>query len=164
MSGTPDGSDERAVDRADHHKHMDYVQDVIGRLANNSFVMKGWALTLCAAILGLAASRDQAALAFAALVPAAAFWVLDTYFLRQERAFRAMFRDVAAKRVAQFKMNPRPYAQREPWWPAMFSLSLLGFYGAIVVLTVVVGVLLAAPTVSDSQIPTPDPSFSTTST
>ncbi|GEM_PF-317851 len=130
------------VERADHHKHMDYVQAAITRLANNSFVMKGWALTLATAVLGFAVSRGQWVLATAALVPAVAFWMLDTYFLRQERAFRHLFRDVAEKRVTGFAMNPRGYAKREPRLQVMFSWSLLAFYGAIIAVTVLVAAVL----------------------
>jgi hypothetical protein len=147
--GGADGA--REVDRADHHKHMDYVQAVISRLANNSFVMKGWALTLSSALLGFAASQGQAMLAFAAVVPAMAFWLLDTYFLRQERAFRDMFDDIAAKKVTDFQIKPAPYAKRQLWWRAGKSLSLSTFYGAIIVLCVVVAIVLAIAKTADAS-------------
>jgi hypothetical protein len=143
MTGAEGAGEARQVDRADHHKHMDYVQAVIARLANNSFVMKGWALTLSSALLGFAASRGQAMLAIAAVVPAVAFWVLDTYYLRQERAFRAMFDDVSAKKVIDFEIKPAPYAKQQSWWRAGKSLSLSAFYGSIIVVSLAVGAVLA---------------------
>jgi hypothetical protein len=51
------------VDRDDHHKHMDYVQAIITRLGNNSFLLKGWALTLSSALLGFAITQKHAGLA-----------------------------------------------------------------------------------------------------
>lgn len=147
--GGADGA--REVDRADHHKHMDYVQAVITRLANNSFVMKGWALTLSSALLGLAASQGQAMLACAAVVPAMAFWLLDTYFLRQERAFREMFGDIAAKRVTNFEIEPAPYAKRQSWWQVGGSLSLSAFYGGIIALSAVVAIVLAIVTTAGAN-------------
>lgn len=138
---TAQGGEGREVDRLDHHKHMDYVQAVIGRLANNSFVMKGWALTVSSALLGFAASRGEPLLALVAVLPALAFWVLDTYFLRQERAFRDMFEDVAAKRVVDFEMKPARYAARQPWRVGL-SISLLLFYGAIILVSGLVSLTL----------------------
>ncbi len=143
------------LDRSDHHKHMDYVQAVITRLANNSLLIKGWALTLSSALLGVAITQKNAGLALVAIVPVAAFWVLDTYYLLQERAFRDMYAEVAAKRLRDFTINPKPHADSQSWWGVGFSLSLRVFYLAIIVLTVVVAVILAATAAHKS--PQPDP-------
>ncbi|UYY83676.1 hypothetical protein OIT41_20645 (plasmid) [Arthrobacter sp. YA7-1] len=133
------------VDRSDHHKHMDYVQAVINRLAGNSFLMKGWALTVSSALLGLAVSQNKPLLALVAAMPALAFWVQDTYFLRQERAFRAMFDDIAAKRIPGFEIRPTPYAKNQRWRIA-WSISLSGFYGSIIVVSVLVWATLGLTT------------------
>jgi hypothetical protein len=140
------------IDQADHHKHMDYIQSVISRLANNSFVMKGWALTLSSTLLGFAASQSLTTLALAAVIPAVVFWLLDTYYLRQERAFREMFKDVAAKRVGNFEIKPTPYAKNQPWLNVGFSISLSVFYGAIIVVCLAVTLILAlAPSSKTDQ-------------
>ena len=146
MSGadSQNGRERMPVEQLDHHKHMDYVQAIIARLATNSFVMKGWALTVSSALLGFSASKGLWALAALAVVPAAAFWFLDTYYLRQERAFRDMYEDVAAKRVTGFKIKPGPYASRHSWGRTGKSLSLSVFYGPIVVVCVLVAVIMAA--------------------
>lgn len=152
------------INRADWHKHMDYVQAIIARLANNSFVMKGWALTLTSALLGFAATRGDALLAFLALVAVLAFWFLDAYFLRQERAFRLMFADVAAKKVAGFNLNPAPYAKQVKWWPVLRSVSLGVFYGALLILSLVLATILLTaiiPTVPGNSVE-PSPSVSAT--
>ncbi|BBZ49101.1 hypothetical protein H7H82_15115 [Mycobacterium heidelbergense] len=133
------------VDRSDHHKHMDYVQDVISRLANNSFLTKGWAITLASALLGFAATQKQAGLALAAFVPTIALWFLDTYFLRLERAFRDMYDDVAAKRVRDFKIHPGPYLKKQPWTVAL-AVSLRIFYPTILALATAVAIILAVAT------------------
>lgn len=145
---------ESEIDRADWHKHMDYVQAIIARLANNSFVMKGWALTLTSALLGFAATRGDALLAFLALVAVLAFWFLDAYFLRQERAFRLMFADVASKNVAGFNLNPARYAEQVKWWPVLRSVSLGVFYGALLMLSLVLATILltaVTPTLPSSR-------------
>ena len=145
-AGEPDD-----LDRSDHHKHMDFVQAIITRLANNSFLLKGWALTLASAVLGFAITQKQAGLALAALVPVTAFWLLDTYYLRQERAFRDMYVDIAAKRVRDFRIEPQPYAEKHLWRKAGFSVSLGIYYGAIAGLTIVVAVILAVATAAADE-------------
>lgn len=155
---------EAEIDRADWHKHMDYVQAIIARLANNSFVMKGWALTLTSALLGFAAARGDALLAFLALVAVLAFWFLDAYFLRQERAFRLMFADVAAKKVTGFSLNPATYAKQVKWWPTLRSVSLGVFYGALLTLSLALAIILLTaviPTVPGNSVE-PSPSVSAT--
>lgn len=139
-------------DKADHHKHMDYVQAAITRLAGNSFLLKGWCLTLTSALLGFALTRDECALAALGTVAVLAFWYLDSYFLRRERAFRLLFRDVAGKKLTAFKMDPSKYLTGVPWWRVMFSASLSLFYGVLILVSIVTTVML----LSSTSIPDPE--------
>lgn len=153
-----DSPDTAVVNPADHHKHMDYVQAVITRLATNSFLLKGWSLTLGSALLGFAIGRQQWGLALTAALPILAFWLLDTYYLRQERAFRAMYDDVAAKRLTNFTIKPAKYAEKISWKRTGLSITLLLFYAPLLALTLIVtAVLLAvgktAPPVAPSVFP-----------
>ncbi|MCT7294093.1 hypothetical protein NVV99_24675 [Rhodococcus sp. PAE-6] len=131
------------VNQNDHHKHMEFVQSIITRLANNSFLLKGWSLTLVSALMGFAVAHDHILLAAAAVLPALVFWILDTYYLRQERAFRNIYDAVAAGTVKDFKINPRRYVPRHSWWAVAFSVSLSLFYGAMIVLIFLVTLTLA---------------------
>lgn len=145
--------------RYDRLKHLDYIQAVIARLANNSFVMKGWSLTLCSALLGFAVSRTQASLALISLAPAIAFALLDAYYLRQERAFRSMFRYVAASEELQdFDMDPTPYSRNQLWRSAIASFSIAAFYGVILAVSLLVFIALCtqpgAAAAGDSPLPT----------
>jgi hypothetical protein len=108
------------------------------------------------ALLGFSASKGLPALAALAGIPAAAFWSLDTYCLRQERAFRDMYDDVAAKRVHSFEIKPGPHAARHSWGRTGRSLSLSAFYGPILVVCLLVSVVTAADTNADhGDHPTP---------
>ena len=73
-------------------RHLEFIQAVIPRLANNSFLMKGWALTVAGLIFGFAVDQGSWRIAAAALLPVAGlFWGLDAYFLRQERLSRKLY-------------------------------------------------------------------------
>src|SRR6266545_1540679 len=121
-------------------KHLEFVQAVIARLANDSFLMKGWALTVAGIILGFAADNLSWRMAAAAFLPVAAFWGLDAYFLRQERLFRRLYDAVRRSdpRVEPFCMDTQDHAGEVGSWRAtVVSRTLLPFYGVVLLLGVV---------------------------
>jgi len=116
-------------------KHLEFVQAVIARLANDSFLMKGWALTVAGIILGFAAENRSWRTAAAALLPVGAFWGLDAYFLRQERLFRRLYDAVrrADPGIEPFSMDTRSFlAAVDSWWRTLWSMTLLPYYGVVV--------------------------------
>jgi len=116
-------------------RHLEMIQGVVTRLAQNSFAYKGWAITLVTGILALAAARDVTrGFAFVALIPAAAFWGLDGYYLRQERLFRRLY-DVLRSMPTEdwqslrFSMDTHPHAgEEEGWLGVCMSRTLVGLY------------------------------------
>jgi hypothetical protein len=129
-------------------KHLEFVQAVIARHANSSFLVRGWALTVIAAYLAIVATRFEPLLAAMALVPLLAFWALDGYFLWQERLFRALYDDVrvSAQQVEPMSMSVGAYVPTTTWFGAAGSKTLVLFYGPLAVLDVVlvVAALVAA--------------------
>lgn len=79
---------------ANRIKHMELIQAVIARLANSSFLIKGWAVTVASGFLGFAVSRNEARLGWFALAPILLFGALDAYFLYAERLFRGLYEQV----------------------------------------------------------------------
>ncbi len=68
--------------------HLEFIQNNIGRMAGNSFVLKGWTVTLTAGLLALTAKDYNPVFALVALFPGLVFWGLDAFYLEQERLFR----------------------------------------------------------------------------
>ena len=78
-------------------KHLELIQKVITRMANNSFLLKGWSVTILSAILAIAASKDGLRqIVWIGFLPAVMFWLLDGYFLRQERLYRKLWDRIRA--------------------------------------------------------------------
>jgi len=77
-------------------EHLKMVQGVISRMAQNSFLIKGWSVTLTVGVLAGAAASKDPRLALLALLPALVFWGLDAFYLRQERLFRALHENICA--------------------------------------------------------------------
>src|SRR5205809_6401019 len=77
-------------------EHLKMVQGIVARMAQNSFLLKGWSVTLTAGILVAAAVGNDATFSPLALLPALVFWVLDAFYLRQERLFGVLHDDICA--------------------------------------------------------------------
>ena len=75
-------------------KHLEFIQAIVARQANNSFLLKGWSITVAVALFAFAAKDTDPRFAVLALFPAMAFWALDAYYLRQERLFRELYEHV----------------------------------------------------------------------
>lgn len=74
-------------------KHLDDIGAVIGRLSHQSFIIRGWSVTLVSVVLVIIGSQGQQTEApiLLALCPTLIFWGLDAYYLRQERLFRRLY-------------------------------------------------------------------------
>ena len=77
-------------------KHLEMVQDVIKRMASNSFILKGWAVTLVAGIMALAEKDTDKMYFLVAYIPIIIFWLLDSYYLLQERLYRKLYKKVCS--------------------------------------------------------------------
>lgn len=76
----------------DKRKHLDLLQGAISRMASNSFLLKGWSVTLATALFGLSTKEAKPELALLALLPIMSFWGLDAYYLALERTFRQLYK------------------------------------------------------------------------
>lgn len=122
-------------------KHLEFIQGVITRMGSNSFYIKGWTITLVAALLALYSSRPNVAYLFVGLVPVVVFWFLDSYYLWQERRFRGLYNDAAGlteHKVPVFSMSIARYtaalSKEYSFGRLLRSKTIVWFYGVIVVL------------------------------
>jgi hypothetical protein len=124
--------------------HLNMIQAVIARMGSNSFLLKGWSVTLVAALFALAAKDSRPALVLIAYLPALVFWALDGYFLWQETLFRHLYDQMRclAEDQIDFSMNTANLGNRPHWLVRTFSLTLLLFHGSIVVTIIVVSCVL----------------------
>ena len=115
--------------------HLKFIQGVVTRMASNSFLLKGWSVTLVAALFALAAGAAQVLFVYLAYFPAIAFWVLDGYFLHQERLFRKLYDHVRTldSSLIDFSMDTSPFrSQVHPWSAVCLSKTLLVFHGTVI--------------------------------
>lgn len=121
-------------------KHLEMIQGVINRMASNSFLLKGWAVTLVAGIFALS-SKDADKLYFLiAYIPILVFWGLDAYYLFQERLYRKLYDKICLlqEQSVDFYMDasvPESSNEKYSFWNCVFSKTELGFYLPLAILS-----------------------------
>ena len=125
-------------------KEIEIIQDTIKRMAFNSFMVKGWAITLVVVALLLKGTEYQVWIAF---IPLLVFWFLDAYFLWQERMYRKLYEWVINNRLKTeeylFDMNAYRFeGEVQSRFRIMFSITLGWFYGSIAILIVIFSIFL----------------------
>lgn len=124
--------------------HLAMIQSVITRMANNSFVLKGWNVTLVSALFALAAKDSDPRFIMIAFLPTLTFWMLDAYYLRQERLFRKLYDDAAnpadtGPSVAHFSMSTAKYeSDIDSLGLTIWTPSIVALHGTIVATIIVV--------------------------
>ncbi len=133
---------------------LQFVQTAVERMAANSFLLKGWNVTIASAILAFAAKDARAEMVPVILLPAFAFWGLDAYYLRQERLFRCLFEDLC--RSAQsaggdspaipFSLSTARFRREVPgWFSTLWAPTIVALHGAVVVTSLIAAGLLRDP-------------------
>ena len=146
--------EERILNSENEHrvKHLEFIEDVIDRQARNSFTVKGWSLTLSAGIFTYLLSQDTSrqvhpAAYFIGVLPAIVFWLLDAYYLRQERLFRCLYDDVRQDIVIEksgtsngelFNMDTSKYKSNKPYWRDALWGKTVWLIPAMIILAAVV--------------------------
>ncbi|MCM1566902.1 MAG: hypothetical protein NC238_13390 [Dehalobacter sp.] len=111
--------------------HLNMIQGVINRMANNSFMLKGWSVVLVSALFALAAKDAEILFVYLAYLPTIVFWGLDGYFLRQERLFRKLYDNVRIlpENEINFSMNTSSLEKNvDSWISVVFSKTIWPFY------------------------------------
>ena len=113
-------------------EHLRMTQAVVNRLGSNSFLVKGWSMTVIVAAMLLIARHDleNPYFVLVLVIPTLGFWILDGYFLWQERLFRKVYDEIRVQSDTDFKMNPLKHRDKPKcsWVSAMFSVTLNIFY------------------------------------
>lgn len=123
-------------------EYLKMIQAVIARMSRFGFFLKGWGVTLLAAILAVASQAEQATLLIAvALVPTIIFWLLDAFFLQTEHKYRNLYDHARQLSNDQVDFDLNPHAAHivpvEPLISFVSSFTLKSFWGALLCVNVV---------------------------
>ena len=121
-------------------KHLEFIQAAIIRMAGNSFLFKGWAISLASGLAAFAAVEERRALLGIAIASTVLFWAMDGYYLWLERGFVALHKRVAEAPVSQpvnYAMSVDKTNAFRRWLRTACRWHPLLFYGTITVVNVV---------------------------
>jgi hypothetical protein len=134
-------------------KHLDILQGIINRLAQNSGTCKNWCITLVAGVLVLTFSKDvpdgtRKLIPFIACIPIVIFWGIDAYYHSLERAFRnqslafvsSIHGGTFAPSTVLMISDTRSRSQRtkDSLAIAFTTAATTGFYGALLAAVILV--------------------------
>lgn len=126
--------------RDDLLKHLEFIQTIIARQAANSFLLKGWSITLVAGLFALASKDANLRFAVIALLPTIGFCILDAYYVHQEKRFRRLYNFVRRgltleqqEQLGPFCLAPECVPEQEKRllvdaWEALSSPAVGPFY------------------------------------
>jgi hypothetical protein len=120
--------------------HLGFIQGVITRMGANSFYLKGWSVALVVGIFTLSAKDADHRYVLLAYFPVFMIWILDAYFLRQERLFRKLYDAVSQNLVArpEFSMSVKEFEDQVSCVSiTAFSKTLISFHGVIALVVLV---------------------------
>jgi hypothetical protein len=120
------------------HKEIDLIQGIINRMSQNSFLLKGWSITIIVAILALTkdtlVTNDITYFSIILLIPLIVFWYLDAFFLHKERCYIKLYDWVIVNRPKtedfQYNLNYSRFEKEvDSIGKIMLSSTLKTFYG-----------------------------------
>ena len=122
-------------------KHLEMIQNVINRLANNSFSLKLKSFIFVAIVLGFTTKDGNLNYISLTVIPTLAFWGLDGFYLKQEKLFRDLYNKVRQKdnQDIDFSMDVSTgKCNGESWISICISWTILGFHLPILLVLLLV--------------------------
>lgn len=144
-----------------NEKHLDYLQAIITKHNTNSFMLKGWTITLLSALLALSGTIKEPNISLIAMIPIVIFWCLDTFYLSNERCIIDLFNSAVIGKyeipktptlkknfritdensekgeINEFDMNFAKFKiwKDNSWWSVFRSKTMLLYYLPLLLIT-----------------------------
>ena len=122
-------------------KHLEFLQNNITRMGQNSFQAKTWGISVVSALLAFMLSQQDQKLKqsciIICIIATVLFCVLDVYYLYLERGYRSLYNAAAGlipgQIIAKYDMKiPKKNRGFIKYLGAFISFSTGLFYGAII--------------------------------
>jgi len=122
-------------------ERLKLIQSLIERMARNSFALKGWTVTVVAALLGLATHQSDRRFALIAMYVLVALASLDAYYLALERSYRRLYDSAVAASEDQWGLQAEKVTLgdvlRAMASPSIFLLHGFSLISSLIVLLLV---------------------------
>jgi hypothetical protein len=120
-------------------KHLEFIQQIITRMNVNSFLLRGWSVTLVSALFAFATKDSNIEYILITYISTPLFWVLDGYYLSQERKFRNLYKKVSLLENDKIDFSMKTTNTNEnSWVSSILSKTEIIFYGTLIGITLIV--------------------------
>lgn len=132
----------------DKIKHLEFIQAIIKRMNANSFQIKTWTVTIIAAIFAIYSSNKEISILLFALIPLIIFWLLDSFYLLQEKKYRDLFNNIIGlneikQNIKTFDLNANDYKKGIcSFLVVMFSKTIFWFYFSLILISLILYIYL----------------------
>jgi hypothetical protein len=140
----------------DKRKYLEFIQNVITRMNSNSFMIKGWAVTIVTALFALFASTKQFSFLIICILPIVLFAWLDTYYLQMERKFRKLYEEAITSgstlSLYNLDIGTIPSTGKYHSWEVFKSNAIRPFYLFLLLLSLItIAVILSTSKLPDEK-------------
>lgn len=113
-------------------------------MAKNSFLLKGWAITLIGALFALTFKEVNAFYLIVSATVLFLFWFMDGFYLSRERLFIKLYNKMrmVPERDIDFSLDISSVQGCYDWPEGIFSRTLIVFYGGLILVHGVVYYLI----------------------
>jgi len=129
----------------DKQKHLEFIQATVSRMATNSFIIKGWSITLVTILFPLLSAKINNSYIIVLFIPILMFWILDGFFVSRERSFRSLYDNVRGVKVGEvdFSMDISDFKkEKNNWFCSIFSGTVTIFYISLITSMLVIYCLI----------------------
>lgn len=128
-------------------KHLEMIESVIQRMADNSFKLKEWTVAMVGIIGALSAQGTDKRFFLLVSIPMLAFWFLDSLYLQLDRKYRELYNYVREKKEddIDFSMDISKLSSENNtlrYIECLFSKTEAGFYIPIGIVIIILAVIL----------------------
>ena len=121
-------------------KILEMIQGIVNRMSSNSFTLKGWSITLVAAIFALSiqdVNKDYFILLV--YIPILMFWILDSYYLMKERGYRELYDQI--RKLDNDDIDFNLSTEKSSFCDYLMSLLSVGemlFYAPLIIIVIII--------------------------
>lgn len=119
-------------------QYLQMIQSVIDRMSTTSAIFKGFCATIVAGVFAVSFTEINQWILILTILPVSCFLMLDIYYLRLEKRFRALYNSVReGKKEVNFDLTPPTIKSLRIYdaglWSCLKSPSIFLFYIPILI-------------------------------
>jgi hypothetical protein len=126
-------------------KHLEFVEETIGRMAQHCFAIRTLAVTVVGGIATYAINVRDPKVLYGGLLVTLVFWFLDAFYLRLERLYRRLFDQVRrGTGPSDLDMSVATFRAGASWSASARSPAVFPLY-LVLLLLLGLGLLISLP-------------------